>query len=114
MPGPATDPLVGVLTDGPDANNGDLNRLTPQRRAAAGDPPIPVPGDPALPYAEWARPAGVPAVRRDRPRHVASVRSDLLASRGPAVVEFVVDGRTLPDQAAGAAAGAGGAMPTRG
>ncbi|MGW3360363.1 thiamine pyrophosphate-dependent enzyme [Streptomyces bungoensis] len=82
-------------------NNGDLNRLTWQRRAAAGDPLIPLSADvPALPYAEWARLAGMPAVRCERPRHVASVWADVLALRGPVVVEFVVDGEIAPDWAA--------------
>ncbi|MFF5533584.1 thiamine pyrophosphate-binding protein [Streptomyces cinerochromogenes] len=86
-------------------NNGDLNRLTWQRRAAAGDPLIPLSAEvPALPYAEWARLAGLPAVRCDRPRHVASVWADVLAGRGPLLLEFVVDGETPPDWAAGLSA----------
>ncbi|MEW2511403.1 thiamine pyrophosphate-binding protein [Streptomyces sp. NPDC046870] len=81
-------------------NNGDLNRLTWQRRAAAGDPLIPLSAEvPALPYAEWARLAGLPAVRCDRPRHVGSVWADVLAGRGPLLLEFVVDGETPPDWA---------------
>jgi pyruvate dehydrogenase (quinone) len=84
-------------------NNGDLNRLTWQRRAAAGDPLIPLSTEvPAMPYAEWARLAGLPAVRCDRPRFVASVWSDVLTQRGPVVLEFVVDGENPPDWAAGA------------
>ncbi|MEV5386337.1 thiamine pyrophosphate-binding protein [Streptomyces sp. NPDC052721] len=83
-------------------NNGDLNRLTWQRRAAAGDPLIPLSAEvPALPYAEWARLAGLPAVRCDRPRHVGSVWADVLAGRGPLLLEFVVDGEIPPDWAAG-------------
>ncbi|MFC0052608.1 thiamine pyrophosphate-binding protein [Streptomyces actinomycinicus] len=89
-------------------NNGDLNRLTWQRRAAAGDPLIPLSAEvPALPYAELARLAGLPAVRCDRPRHVASVWADVLAGRGPVVLEFVVDGEIPPDWAAGAGAARG-------
>ncbi|MGW4601445.1 thiamine pyrophosphate-binding protein [Streptomyces sp. NPDC004457] len=81
-------------------NNGDLNRLTWQRRAAAGDPLIPLSAEvPALPYAQWARLAGLPAVRCDRPRHVGSVWADVLAGRGPLLLEFVVDGETPPDWA---------------
>ncbi|GAB1333671.1 thiamine pyrophosphate-requiring protein [Streptomyces sp. E-15] len=94
--------------------NGDLNRLTWQRRVAAGDPLIPPSAEvPALPYAEWARLAGLPAVRCDRPRHVASVWADVLAGRGPVLLEFVVDGEIPPDWAAGvgAAGGAGTSRP---
>ncbi|MEV8556822.1 thiamine pyrophosphate-dependent enzyme [Streptomyces sp. NPDC051917] len=81
-------------------NNGDLNRLTWQRRAAAGDPLIPLSAEvPAMPYAEWARLAGLPAVRCDRPRHVASVWAAVLSRPGPVVVEFVVDGEIPPDWA---------------
>ncbi|MFH7334358.1 thiamine pyrophosphate-binding protein [Streptomyces sp. KHY 26] len=82
-------------------NNGDLNRLTWQRRAAAGDPLIPLSAEvPAMPYAEWARLAGLPAVRCDRPRHVASVWADVLTRPGPVLLEFVVDGEIPPDWAA--------------
>ncbi|MEV6294860.1 hypothetical protein AB0M41_31470 [Streptomyces sp. NPDC051896] len=81
-------------------NNGDLNRLTWQRRAAAGDPLIPLSAEvPAMAYAEWARLGGLPAVRCDRPRHVASVWADVLSRPGPVVVEFVVDGEIPPDWA---------------
>ncbi|GGW15898.1 thiamine pyrophosphate-requiring protein [Streptomyces capoamus] len=87
-------------------NNGDLNRLTWQRRAAARDPLVPPSAEvPALPYAELARLAGLPAVRCDRPRFVASVWAGVLAGRGPVVLEFVVDGEMPPDWAeAGTAA----------
>ncbi|MGJ5749215.1 hypothetical protein FB563_6793 [Streptomyces puniciscabiei] len=78
-------------------DNGDLNRLTWQRRAAAGDPLIPLSAEvPALPYAERARLAGLPAVRCDRPRHVASVWADVLRQLGPVLLEFVVDGGAGP------------------
>ncbi|MFG2352160.1 hypothetical protein [Streptomyces sp. NPDC048521] len=78
--------------------NGDLNRLTWRRRAAAGDPLVPLSAEvPAMPYADWARLAGLPAVRCDRPRHVASVWADVLALRGPVLLEFVVDGENPPD-----------------
>ncbi|WP_239697842.1 thiamine pyrophosphate-dependent enzyme [Streptomyces sp. F-1] len=82
-------------------NNGDLNRLTRRRRAAAGDPLLPLSAEvPAMPYAEWARLAGLPAVRCDRPRHVASVRADVPTQPGPVLLEFVVDGEIPPDWAA--------------
>jgi pyruvate dehydrogenase (quinone) len=85
-------------------DNGDLNRLTWRRRAAAGDPLLPLSAEvPAMPYAEWARLAGLAAVRCDRPRHVASVWADVLARRGPVLLEFVVDGENPPDWAAGGA-----------
>ncbi|MFF9581468.1 thiamine pyrophosphate-binding protein [Streptomyces achromogenes] len=83
-------------------NNGDLNRLTWQRRAAAGDPLIPLSAEvPALPYARWASLAGLPAVRCDRPRQVGPAWEDALGRRGPLLLEFVVDGETPPDWAAG-------------
>ncbi|MFI6356234.1 hypothetical protein ACIBJF_26980 [Streptomyces sp. NPDC050743] len=66
----------------------------------AGDPLIPLSAEvPAMPYAEWARLAGLPAVRCDRPRNVASVWADVLSQPGPVVVEFVVDGEIPPDGA---------------
>lgn len=94
--------------------DGDPNRLTRQRRVAAGDPLIPPSAEvPALPYAEWARLAGLPAVRCDRPRHVASAWADVPAGRGPVLPEVVVDGEIPPDRAAGvgAAGGAGASRP---
>ncbi|MFF5854613.1 hypothetical protein ACFY8B_03075 [Streptomyces sp. NPDC012751] len=94
--------------------NGDPNRLAWQRRVASGDPLIPPSAEvPALPYAEWARLAGLPAVRCDRPRHVASVWADVPAGRGPVLLEFVVDGEVPPDWSAcvGAAGGAGTSRP---
>lgn len=88
-------------------NNGDLNRLTWQRRAAARDPLLPLSAEvPAMPYADWARLAGLPAVRCDRPRHVASVWADVLTRPGPVLLEFVVDGEIPPDWAAATASAA--------
>lgn len=85
-------------------DNGDLNRLTWRRRAAAGDPLLPLSAEvPAMPYAEWARLAGLPAVHCDRPRHVASVWADVLTRRAPVLLEFVVDGENPPDWAVGRA-----------
>ncbi|MFJ9930176.1 thiamine pyrophosphate-dependent enzyme [Streptomyces misionensis] len=92
----ALPPLVFRVLD-----NGDLNRLTRRRRAAAGDPLLPLSAEvPAMPYTEWARLAGLPAIRCDRPRHVASVRADVPTQPGPGLLEFVVDGEIPPDWAA--------------
>ncbi|MGW3466253.1 hypothetical protein ACWDE9_44955 [Streptomyces olivaceoviridis] len=43
-----------------------------------------------------------PRARRDRPRYAGSVWTDVLAGRGPLLLESVVDGETPPDWAAGA------------
>jgi pyruvate dehydrogenase (quinone) len=81
-------------------NNGDLNRLTWQRRAESGDPLAPRSTEvPALDHAAFARLLGLPAVRCDRPRDVSATWEEVLASRGPVVVEFVVDGEMPPDWA---------------
>lgn len=77
-------------------NNGDLNRLTWQRRAVAGDPPVR--GGPGHAVRRVGPARGLPAVR-DRPRRVASVWADVLSQPGPVVVESVVDGEVPPDWA---------------
>ncbi|WP_069813175.1 thiamine pyrophosphate-binding protein [Streptomyces sp. TP-A0874] len=81
-------------------DNEDLNRLTWERRKAAGDPRIPVTGEvPAVSYAAFAELLGLPAVRCERPGEVASVWERALAGTGPMLLEFMVDGDTAPDWA---------------
>ncbi|MET7430765.1 MULTISPECIES: thiamine pyrophosphate-binding protein [Streptomyces] len=131
VPGTAVDPLVGALCGGPDAPEFVQARgaesaalmacaeakLTGRPGCCLAPPGpgtlrplIPLSAEvPALPYAECARLAGLPAVRCDRPRYVGSVWADVLAGRGPLLLEFVVDGETPPDWAAavGTADGSG-------
>jgi pyruvate dehydrogenase (quinone) len=86
-------------------NNRDLNRLTWQRRSAAGDPLLPASHEvPDVSYTEYARLLGLPGVRCERPGEVGAVWEGVLRARGPVLLEFVVDGETPPDWAAAAGA----------
>ncbi|WP_225840219.1 thiamine pyrophosphate-binding protein [Streptomyces sp. NK08204] len=81
-------------------NNGDLNRLTWQRRTESGDPRIPPSQEvPDAAYADYARLLGLAAVRCDRPRAVGDVWEWALSRMGPALLEFAVDGEVPPDWA---------------
>lgn len=81
-------------------NNEDLSRLTWERRKAAGDPRIPATGEvPAVSYAQYARLLGLTGVCCGRPGQVGAVWEDALATRGPMLLEFMVDGDTPPDWA---------------
>ncbi|MFF9127081.1 thiamine pyrophosphate-binding protein [Streptomyces sp. NPDC014889] len=94
------------LADGPPLvfcvlNNGDMNRLTWQRRRAAGDPLLaPSAEVPEVSYTAYARLLGLPGVRCAHPGQVAAVWEGALRATGPVLLEFVVDGETPPDWAA--------------
>ncbi|MGV9245813.1 thiamine pyrophosphate-dependent enzyme [Streptomyces sp. NPDC003710] len=82
-------------------SNHDLSRLTWQRRTEAGDPLLPASQDvPDVSYAQYARLLGLTGVRCARPAAVGAVWDEALATAGPTVLEFVVDGEIPPDWAA--------------
>ncbi|MGV9566704.1 thiamine pyrophosphate-dependent enzyme [Streptomyces sp. NPDC003480] len=93
-------------------NNHDLSRLTWQRRTEAGDPLLPASQEvPDVSYAEYARLLGLTGVRCERPAAVGAVWEEALATAGPTVLEFVVDGETPPDWAAAEGTRRGGDRP---
>jgi pyruvate dehydrogenase (quinone) len=78
-------------------NNGDLNEVTWEQRAMAGDPRFD-PGQslPAFPYARYAELLGMKALRVDTPDAVKPAWEEALAHRGPVLYEAVTDPNMPP------------------
>jgi pyruvate dehydrogenase (quinone) len=78
-------------------NNGDLNQVTWEQRALAGDPKF---EDsqvlPDFPYAEYARLIGLGGIRVERPQDIAPAWERALAADRPTVVEMVTDPNVPP------------------
>src|SRR5690606_31439330 len=78
-------------------NNQDLNQVTWEQRAMAGDPKYP--GSqviPDVPYAAYAELIGLKGIRCEAPRKVGSAWDEALAADRPVVVEFKVDQEIAP------------------
>jgi pyruvate dehydrogenase (quinone) len=78
-------------------NNQDLNQVTWEQRAMAGDPKFP--GSqyiPDVPYAKYAELLGLKGVYCDRPKKVGAAWDEALASDRPVVLEFKVDQEIAP------------------
>ncbi|MER6524034.1 thiamine pyrophosphate-requiring protein [Streptomyces sp. NPDC001508] len=78
-------------------NNQDLNQVTWEQRAMAGDPKFP--GSqyiPDVPYARYAEMLGLKGIRCDKPRKVGKAWDEALASDRPVVLEFKVDQEIAP------------------
>jgi pyruvate dehydrogenase (quinone) len=87
------DPRVVVLV----LNNGDLNEVTWEQRAMAGDPRFETSQTlPAFPFARYAELLGMKAVRVDDPDDVRPAWEDALAHRGPVLYEAVTDPNMPP------------------
>lgn len=89
------------LSDGPLVfcvyNNQDLNQVTWEQRAMAGDPKYP--GSqwiPDVPYAEFAKLLGFTGIRCDSPDEIGDAWDRALAVNGPVVLEVVVDPEVPP------------------
>ena len=77
-------------------NNGDLNEVTWEQRAA-GDPRVDVTQRlPPFPYADYGRMLGLHGVRVDRPEGIAPAWEDALSADRPTVLEVVVDPNVPP------------------
>jgi pyruvate dehydrogenase (quinone) len=77
-------------------NNQDLNQVTWEQRAMAGDPKFPGSQSiPDVPYAEWAKLLGLTGIRCDDPKKIGKAWDDALAANGPVVLEVVTD-REIP------------------
>ena len=73
-------------------NNGDLNEVTWEQRAMAGDPRFDASQSlPALPFARYAELIGMKALRVDSPDDVRPAWEEALAHRGPVLYEAVTD-----------------------
>jgi pyruvate dehydrogenase (quinone) len=77
-------------------NNQDLNQVTWEQRAMAGDPKFPGSQSiPDAPYAEWARLLGLEGIRCDDPKKIGEAWDKALSAGKPCVLEVVVD-REIP------------------
>jgi pyruvate dehydrogenase (quinone) len=78
-------------------NNGDLNEVTWEQRAMAGDPRSEVTQAlPAFPYARYAELLGMEAIRVDSPDQVRPAWERALAAGRPALIEAVTDPNVPP------------------
>ncbi len=80
-------PLVVLVV-----NNGDLNMVTWEQRATAGDAKQPDTQNlPPMDYAAFARTLGLEGIRVERPEDVGPAWDRALAARGPVVLDAVCD-----------------------
>jgi pyruvate dehydrogenase (quinone) len=78
-------------------NNGDLNEVTWEQRAMAGDPRFDASQSlPAFPYARYAEMLGMKALRVDSPDAVKPAWEEALAHQGPVLYEAVTDPNMPP------------------
>ncbi|MDR7152127.1 pyruvate dehydrogenase (quinone) [Hydrogenophaga palleronii] len=78
-------------------NNGDLNQVTWEQRAMAGDPKFEASQRvPDFPYAEYARLIGLKGLRVTQPEDVAAAWDEALASDTPMLLEMVTDPNVPP------------------
>jgi len=72
--------------------NGDLNQVTWEQRALAGDPKYPASQEiPYLPAARFAELVGLNGIKVERPEDVRTAWEEALASDRPTVLEALVD-----------------------
>ena len=87
------DPRTVILV----LNNGDLNEVTWEQRAMAGDPRFETSQTlPAFPFARYAELLGMKAVRVDSPDQVRPAWEEALAHPGPVLYEAVTDPNMPP------------------
>jgi pyruvate dehydrogenase (quinone) len=80
-----------------DFNNRDLNMVTWEQRALAGDPKYPASQQiPDFPAARYAELLGLHGIKVDDPDQIAGAWSEALASDRPTVLEAVVDPEVPP------------------
>jgi pyruvate dehydrogenase (quinone) len=78
-------------------NNRDLNQVTWEQRALAGDPMFEASQQiPDFPYARFAESIGLMGVRIDRPDQIADAWDRVLGADRPAVLEAVTDPNVPP------------------
>jgi pyruvate dehydrogenase (quinone) len=77
--------------------NEDLNQVSFEQRAQAGDPKNPVTQTiPYVPAAGYAKLLGLEGIRVDKPADVVPAWQRALAAEGPVVLEFVTDPQISP------------------
>jgi pyruvate dehydrogenase (quinone) len=73
-------------------SNGDLNQVTWEQRALAGDPKFPAAQNvEPFPYAEYAGLLGFAGLKVERPEEIGAAWDEALAADRPVVLEFVAD-----------------------
>ena len=78
-------------------NNRDLNFVTWEQRATAGDPKFEASQDlPDVPYARWAETLGLEGIRVDDPDDVAEAWGEAFSADRPVVYEAIVDAEVPP------------------
>ena len=78
-------------------NNGDLNEVTWEQRAMAGDPRYEVSQTlPAFPFARYAELLGMKALRVDSPDQVRPAWEEALAAERPLLYEAITDPNVPP------------------
>ena len=88
-----SDPRLVVVV----LNNRDLNQVTWEQRALAGDPKFEASQEiPDFPYARYAESLGFLGVRVDRPEQVAGAWDRVINADRPALLEAVVDPNVPP------------------
>ncbi|MEJ7569754.1 MAG: thiamine pyrophosphate-requiring protein [Gaiellaceae bacterium] len=88
-----SDPRLVVLV----LHNGDLNQVTWEQRAMAGDPRFDASQDvPHFPYARFAELIGLKGIRVDEPEQVAPAWDEALAADRPVVLEAITDPEVPP------------------
>jgi len=78
-------------------HNGDLNQVTWEQRAMAGDPRFDASQDvPHFPYARFAELIGLKGIRVDEPEQVGPAWDEALAADRPVVLEAITDPEVPP------------------
>ena len=78
-------------------NNADLNMVSWEQRATAGDPKFPASQDlPGFPYADYARLLGLGGIRVVGPAQVGPAWDEALSADRPTLVEMVTDPNVPP------------------
>jgi pyruvate dehydrogenase (quinone) len=78
-------------------NNHDLNQVTWEQRAMAGDPKFEGSQDlPDVPYARWAEMLGLGGIRTENPAEIGECWERALAADRPTVLEVVTDPEVPP------------------
>ncbi|MBA2673005.1 thiamine pyrophosphate-requiring protein [Ramlibacter sp.] len=87
------DPRMPIMV----LNNGDLNMVTWEQRASAGERRFDASQSlPAFPYAQYAKLLGLGGIRVDRPEMVGIAWEEALDSDRPVVLDMVVDPTVPP------------------
>jgi pyruvate dehydrogenase (quinone) len=78
-------------------NNGDLNMVTWEQRAMAGDPKFSASQDlPRMPFAEYAKMLGLHGIRVDDPQRIGAAWDEALSCGRPALLEVITDPNVPP------------------